>query len=716
MRAFSGADLRQSTFEHTDARQTVALANREAGALKERRTALEKEYDLALCATLYTAEQLLGHSFVLDSASLWQRLFGGEYRAAARAYRSIATARKKAPRRQMGAALKTVGEYEQHRKRFEDNAGFRGTMGNHFKGIDSAWEDLTRITAWCEDVLLTLPDHDAPAVRFRKLLFSAKTERLYAVKSELNNLAGHRATVDASRSAVAELARELPGLSALAQSGSFTELQDCIETLMRDLTAFLQAADRVTLGDAVPVGDIAAIVELAGGCDADETAIQTASDIPSLIGEAFRGAYTDVTPIRQTLQFAESIAASKPPQKTLEWLLCADYQPHLAQLRKWLSEAHACAGKFHSIAIDLARISGSSLWTENLGSPWQGMQQVAERALSAREDLSQWTHFLRLSIKSKEDSLNKLTGLADTQRLAPEVLVPAYHFVFYNTLVRSVFAEHDELSQVTGVTQDQIRQQFAAADREAIRLYSQRVAAIIDRRPIPGGNQRGPVRSWTDMALVINEINKQKRHIPIRQLILRAAKALLALKPCFMMGPLSVAQYLAPGQLKFDLVIMDEASQLKPEDAIGALARGGQVVIVGDPKQLPPTTFFQRVSIDNDGDESEEDTRTAIEEGESILDVASTLFQPVRRLRWHYRSRHHSLIAFSNNEFYGDLVIFPSAYHDDPSLGVKYQFVAGGVFENSRNPREGDAVVSAVLEHMREHPDESLGVVTLNFE
>ena len=178
------------------------------------------------------------------------------------------------------------------------------------------------------------------------------------------------------------------------------------------------------------------------------------------------------------------------------------------------------------------------------------------------------------------------------------------------------------------------------------------------------------------MALIINEINKQKRHIPIRQLMRRADRALLALKPCFMMGPLSVAQYLVPGQLKFDLVVMDEASQLKPEDAIGAMSRGGQVVIVGDPKQLPPTTFFQRVSLDAESDD--EDSRTAVEEGESILDVASTLFQPVRRLRWHYRSRHHSLIAFSNNEFYGDLVIFPSAYHDDVSLGVKHHFVPTG--------------------------------------
>src|SRR5205823_9426225 len=191
----------------------------------------------------------------------------------------------------------------------------------------------------------------------------------------------------------------------------------------------------------------------------------------------------------------------------------------------------------------------------------------------------------------------------------------AFHFVFYNTVARSVFSDHPELSQITGITQEVVRRQFAAADKEAIRLYSQRVAFLIDQRPIPYGNQSGPVRTWTEMALLLNEIHKQKRHIPIRQLIRRSGNALLALKPCFMMGPLSVAQYLAAGQIKFDLVVMDEASQLKPEDAIGALARGGHVVIVGDPKQLPPTSFFQRVSLDSE-DDNIDDSRTAVEEGE----------------------------------------------------------------------------------------------------
>jgi hypothetical protein len=212
------------------------------------------------------------------------------------------------------------------------------------------------------------------------------------------------------------------------------------------------------------------------------------------------------------------------------------------------------------------------------------VRALAQYALANREELPRWNHFLRVRIKSKEVGLDKLTALAEARTLEPHEIGPAFHFVFHNTLIRSVFAEHAELSQMTGITQEQVRCQFAAADKESIRLYSERVAALIDQRQVPYGNHNGPVRTWTEMALIMNEINKQKRHIPIRQLIRRSANALVALKPCFMMGPLSVAQYLAPGQLKFDLVVMDEASQLKPEDAIGALARGGQVVIVGDPK------------------------------------------------------------------------------------------------------------------------------------
>lgn len=285
----------------------------------------------------------------------------------------------------------------------------------------------------------------------------------------------------------------------------------------------------------------------------------------------------------------------------------------------------------------------------------------------------------------------------------------------YNSLTHRIFEDRPNLLRFTGLAQEAIRDQFVRYDKEVINLNRQRMARRIDRAP-PPGNRSGPVSGWTDMTLIQNEISKKKRHIPIRQLVRRAAHALQTLKPCFMMSPLSVAQYLMPGQLNFDMVVMDEASQLKPEDALGAIARGAQMVIVGDPKQLPPSTFFER-RLEGDEDEAVEDETLSVEEHESILDVASALYQPIRQLKWHYRSRHGSLIAFSNREFYRDrLVLFPSPFRDKPELGIKFRAVADGVYEQRRNRPEAERVVNAILNHVRTHPRHSLGVVALNFE
>ena len=180
-----------------------------------------------------------------------------------------------------------------------------------------------------------------------------------------------------------------------------------------------------------------------------------------------------------------------------------------------------------------------------------------------------------------------------------------------------------------------------------------------------------------------------------------------------MMGPLSVAQYLAHGAVQFDLVVMDEASQLKPEEALGPVARGKQLVVVGDPKQLPPTSFFDRM-LDS-GDEEDEDEAPAMIHGmESILDICQQLFHPMRTLRWHYRSQHESLIAFSNHYFYRNLIVFPSPYARSASLGVRYHYVKLGAYRDRQNIPEAQRVVDAVLEHMLKSPNESLGVVTLN--
>ena len=616
----------------------------------------------------------------------------------------------------MSRAFRSVAEYLERRAEFDDHATYRQMLGIHFNGVNSPWEDLHELLRWYEQVFVFFPEHQADSEPFLRLMFDARTERLKAIKTTLGSAPEHRCIFEALVASIGELGSAVPSQRSLQASGSFDEIGVSVQKLTRELGSALESFDRVAIHGDVVLRDVPNILRAAGQCRSALAAVQAASELPALIGSAYRGVNTDVEQIIHTLQFAQSITSGKLPPRTVEWLLCRGYRANLAQLRTWLDGAMECAERIRMLTTELTDISGAPFWSVNADSPWENMQALAEDALANREELSRWSQFLRLRSRSRESGLEKLTAMAEGRSLEPHEIVASFRFVFHNTLARNIFTDSADLAQAAGATQELIRQQFAVADKEAIRLYSQRVAASIDRGWIPPGNGRGPVSTWTEMALITNEINKQKRRIPIRQLMRRAANALVALKPCFMMGPLSVAQYLAPGQLRFDLVVMDEASQLKPEDAIGALARGGQVVIVGDPKQLPPTSFFQRVSLDAE-DNTLDDSRAAVEEGESILDVASTLFQPVRRLRWHYRSRHHSLIAFSNEEFYQrDLIIFPSACHDDPSLGVSHHFVPDGVFENGRNQREAAVVVEAVLDHLREHPTESLGVVTLNFE
>ena len=192
-----------------------------------------------------------------------------------------------------------------------------------------------------------------------------------------------------------------------------------------------------------------------------------------------------------------------------------------------------------------------------------------------------------------------------------------------------------------------------------------------------------------------------------------------SLRPCFMMSPLSVSVFLEAQSYDFDLVIFDEASQVHTEDAIGAIMRGKQVIIVGDTKQLPPTSFFSTSLNDEDFDVDSDDAIDYNDAGayESILDEAVSVL-PERSLRWHYRSRNEHLIAFSNIKIYNSqLITFPSSTESAPDSGVEYVYVKNGVYDRGgkkNNIIEARKVADLVFEHFKKHPNRSLGVVTFS--
>ncbi|MCK5317962.1 MAG: hypothetical protein KAJ55_08610, partial [Anaerolineales bacterium] len=186
-------------------------------------------------------------------------------------------------------------------------------------------------------------------------------------------------------------------------------------------------------------------------------------------------------------------------------------------------------------------------------------------------------------------------------------------------------------------------------------------------------------------------------------------------KPCMMMSPISVSQFLISGGLHFDLVVFDEASQIYTEDAVGAIYRGDRLVVAGDPKQLPPTPFFQ-YTIDEGFDWDEDAYEFDV--FDSVLDECMSIGLPVQMLRWHYRSKHDSLISFSNDRFYnGNLVLFPASRMGSEDLGLEFVHVKDGVYDRGgrrNNQREAEVVADLVFDHFERHPEKTLGVVTFS--
>lgn len=335
------------------------------------------------------------------------------------------------------------------------------------------------------------------------------------------------------------------------------------------------------------------------------------------------------------------------------------------------------------------------------------------RALQQADWLDSWLSYQRVKQRAGSSTLTGLTELLENGSLAPQQSQLAVESDLYQQLATHVMSVDEDLREMDGNEIQAIRQQFQRYDKELLVLQREQIAANCTKAKIPTGNIRGAVGTYSEFSLISHEASKKKRHVAIRSLLKRAPIAIRALKPCFMMSPMSVAQYLEPGQYEFDIIVMDEASQIRPEEALGAIARAKQLVVVGDPKQLPPTSFFNRIASDDD---ESDDEVVGVQRAESILDAVIPIFD-TRRLRWHYRSRHESLIAFSNQKFYdSDLVLFPSPFNETDEYGIKFTRLKNATFKDSVNVIEAENIVDILERQLLSAQLESVGVVAMNIK
>lgn len=292
--------------------------------------------------------------------------------------------------------------------------------------------------------------------------------------------------------------------------------------------------------------------------------------------------------------------------------------------------------------------------------------------------------------------------------------------LFYKSLLTNL--ENEKWQKFIPDEFENLKNKVALLDKEIFPLFKERLIKSLSLKidkdsflPEIQGNNTARFGCKTELSLLKHQVFSQAKNMPLRTFINRAGKALQLLKPCFLMSPISLAQYIKTGSVEFDLLIIDEASQMYFEEALGALLRTKQFVVVGDEKQLPPTPFFQKLTPE---DEEIHDDDFFAEGSISVLETMIVRGFEVRELLWHYRSKEAALINFSNKYFYkNNLNVFPTLvvprFRKEKKAGIVLHKIEG-IYQNRQNEIEADLIAQNVLKFILEKPHLSLGVATMN--
>jgi hypothetical protein len=694
--------------------QCAGLARDSAVADINRLRDLQSEWDI-LCGqtaqVLYIdippADQRLEDAITtLRQGTAWYRVFDGKWRSAIALHKSLQRSKQKVSAEERLQQLERVRSLKQLRGRLDGDTAWQACLGISPPTELFPLDEYLAVAQWNRDFLAALEDMTVTDISVAEL--TPETAR--ALRREFAELGEAISTITASLGVMRDA---LPGLVGLAGGKSVQSVREAVIGFTDKLDAELPWLEMNCPGGAT-------LQDCLAGCEAAlerasiAASISINGDYPDLFGNQFEGTETDVSGLRTVLAFGDAILGSLPAPQATRLITSSDPLDTIDELAGALERVVAGLEKVAAFSSRLAAFGEFDLETWVGLLPEQDLPEFAvqlsqklERASAGTADLVAWSSYIARRNEVGSLGLGAFRARLEDGQSAPGELADVYAYCSYASIVREAFRRVPELGKFSGLKHTQIREEFQRLDRETIKLRGKAIAASARAAP-PQGLNGTRVDEKTEMVLLNYLLPQQRPRMPVRKMLSRAGRSIQALKPCFMMSPQAVAQFLSPGRTKFDLVIMDEASQLKPEQAIGAVARGSQLVVVGDPKQLPPTNFFTR------GGQLADDEDEYATDAESILEVCAGQFRPSRSLKWHYRSQHHSLIAFSNAHFYKNLIIFPSPYGQSATLGVRATYLADAIYDNQTNLKEAKRVVDAVVEHIQSRPKDSLGVVTLN--
>ncbi len=343
----------------------------------------------------------------------------------------------------------------------------------------------------------------------------------------------------------------------------------------------------------------------------------------------------------------------------------------------------------------------------NSGQSW--LEAAAERLdiyADNADKLRDVSEFNRSDALLRENGLECVSDAFRNGVISAGNIEAAYTCGLYYELSLMIINGDERLKSFSSRSYDDLIERFRTAIDKFSQLTMQELAARLSAK-IPASGTAAAAAS--EMGILKRAIKSNGRMMSLRSLFDKIPNLLRKLCPCMLMSPISVAQYIDPSFPKFDLVIFDEASQLPTSEAVGTIARGENVIIVGDPKQLPPTNFFSSNRIDEENSDKED--------LESLLDDCLAVSMPQKYLKWHYRSRHESLIAYSNMKYYDNkLLTFPSPNDLISEVRIVHP---NGFYDKGRtkqNKAEARAVVDEIIRRMSDEAllNDSIGVVTFS--
>lgn len=686
----------------------IAAAGRKAVMLATRETSLNEQFDISRARREFSSEALYQAADTLAASSVFTA-FSSESRRANTMWRGLVRNPTKASAQARSGDLKQVACLLAEANDFAEDPKNREVFGPDFQGHLSDFDLYRAASELLRSAALTMArssGHLRSAAHQKLLSESTRNLRLLRVgysPDDLENLEQRLRAYDSS-----EVGLTLMLDRAHQHHLAIASALDCARRILNESASLRM--------DKAPDGEWQQTKSLLEW-QRREKELARRADLRNALGPTYDAILGDPSVLRSALDNAQAIESAGLPDAMLGEIkasanplrYCETARHAAPQLAAILADFQEQWNKFAAVArLSEAEFVGAS--SESSSASLGALHVRLQRAMQSKESLPDWMRYRNALDESLAAPTAPVARTFDVLDTTEERLADIFELCLVRTLIQhKLETEGRELADLTGTTLDDARSRFASLDKELLDLEAKRIVAKAAHAAVPYGNDQGPRSTWSERALLENEANKRRRHIPLRDVVRRAPNALRALKPVWMMSPLTAAQYLPRIDAFFDIVIIDEASQMKPADAVGGLARASQAIIVGDPMQLPPTDFFGKSADGGDGQDG-------VATGQSsILDLAEARLRKTRMLRWHYRSRHESLIAFSNKHFYDDrLVVFPSATNSYDGLGLEHVYVCGQYLGGGTNAEEARVMIDRTRELIERNPDLSIGLVTTN--